>query len=66
MDPDLADVVLDSLLAGHGMPTEMRGVWTAEDDECLEAQDSREIQRVIEKHGDLLQDRWDYLNMTRA
>ncbi|KAL4978636.1 Rap1 Myb domain-containing protein [Aspergillus desertorum] len=66
MDPELADRVLESLTAGKGIPTDMRGVWTAEDDRDLEAQDTRDIQRVIEKHGDLLNYRWDYLNMTRA
>ncbi|KAL5001860.1 Rap1 Myb domain-containing protein [Aspergillus recurvatus] len=66
MDPGLADKVLESLTAGKGIPTDMRGVWTAQDDRDLEAQDTRDIQRVIEKHGDLLNYRWDYLNMTRA
>ncbi|KAL3437314.1 Rap1 Myb domain-containing protein [Aspergillus tetrazonus] len=66
MDPELAEKVLESLTAGKGIPTNMRGVWTAQDDRDLEAQNTRDIQRVIEKHGDLLNYRWDYLNMTRA
>ncbi|KAL4733313.1 Rap1 Myb domain-containing protein [Aspergillus similis] len=66
MDPELAEKVLESLTAGKGIPTNMRGVWTAQDDKDLEAQNTRDIQRVIEKHGDLLNYRWDYLNMTRA
>ncbi|KAL4955315.1 TRF2-interacting telomeric protein/Rap1 C terminal domain-containing protein [Aspergillus filifer] len=65
MDPELADKVLESLVAGKGIPTDMRGVWTAEDDENLEAQDSREVQRVLEKHGDLFSSRWEYLQMVR-
>ncbi|KAL4804509.1 Rap1 Myb domain-containing protein [Aspergillus unguis] len=65
MDPTLADVVLDSLVSGSGIPTDMRGVWTEEDDRCLEAADTRDIQRIIEKHGPRLNDRWDYLNLTR-
>ncbi|RDW81163.1 putative transcription factor Rap1 [Aspergillus mulundensis] len=66
MDPGLADKVLDSLIAGKGIPTDMRGVWTAQDDRDVEAQDTRDIQRVIKKHGDLFDYRWEYLNMTRA
>ncbi|KAL4908985.1 hypothetical protein BDW74DRAFT_174206 [Aspergillus multicolor] len=66
MDGKLADKVLDSLVAGKGIPTDMRGVWTAQDDRDVEAQETRNIQRVIEKHGDLVDYRWDYLNMMRA
>ncbi|KAL4785234.1 TRF2-interacting telomeric protein/Rap1 C terminal domain-containing protein [Aspergillus varians] len=67
MDPELADKVLHSLVAGKGIPTDMRGVWTTQDDRCLEAQDTREIQRVLEKHGsDLFNSRWEYLNLARA
>ncbi|KAL4922280.1 TRF2-interacting telomeric protein/Rap1 C terminal domain-containing protein [Aspergillus aurantiobrunneus] len=67
MDPELADKALDSLVAGKGVPTDMRGVWTAQDDRCMEAQDSREIERVLEKHGsELFNSRWEYLNMARA
>ncbi|KAL4932804.1 putative transcription factor Rap1 [Aspergillus undulatus] len=65
MDPALADKVLEFLVAGKGIPTDMRGVWTAEDDRCLEAQDSRDVQRVLDKHGDLLNSRFDYLQMAR-
>ncbi|KAL2822000.1 TRF2-interacting telomeric protein/Rap1 C terminal domain-containing protein [Aspergillus granulosus] len=67
MDPDLADTVLESLVAGKGIPTNMRGVWTAEDDSCIDAQDSRAIQRVFDKHGsDLFNARWEYLGLARA
>ncbi|KAL4970881.1 putative transcription factor Rap1 [Aspergillus stella-maris] len=65
MDPELADKVLETLVAGKGIPTDMRGVWTAEDDKYLEAQDSRQVQRVLEKHGDLFSSRWEYLRMVR-
>ncbi|KAL4943644.1 TRF2-interacting telomeric protein/Rap1 C terminal domain-containing protein [Aspergillus oleicola] len=65
MDPQLADKVLESLVAGKGIPTDMRGVWTAEDDEYLEAQDSRDVQHVLEKHGDLFKSRWEYLQMVK-
>ncbi|KAL3464027.1 TRF2-interacting telomeric protein/Rap1 C terminal domain-containing protein [Aspergillus heterothallicus] len=64
MDPKLADMVLDSMIAGKGIPTSVRGVWTAQDDICVNAQDSREIQSVFDKHGsDLFNARWEYLNM---
>ncbi|KAL2797714.1 TRF2-interacting telomeric protein/Rap1 C terminal domain-containing protein [Aspergillus keveii] len=67
MDPELADTVLESLVAGKGIPADMRGVWTAHDDSCIDAQDSREIQRVLEKHGsDLFNARWKYLDLARA
>jgi telomeric repeat-binding factor 2-interacting protein 1 len=67
MDPELADTVLESLVAGKGIPADMRGVWTAHDDSCIDAQDSREIQRVLEKHGsDLFNTRWKYLGLARA
>ncbi|KAL4873024.1 hypothetical protein BDV12DRAFT_115530 [Aspergillus spectabilis] len=66
MDPDLADKVLGSLVAGKGIPTDMRGVWTTQDDECVEAQDTREIERALKKHGtDLFNARWEYLKMAR-
>ncbi|BCS20729.1 putative transcription factor Rap1 [Aspergillus puulaauensis] len=67
MDPTLADKVLDSIAAGNSIPADMRGVWTAEDDRSLEAQDTREIQRLMDKHGSVYFDyRWEYLNMARA
>ncbi|KAL3479936.1 TRF2-interacting telomeric protein/Rap1 C terminal domain-containing protein [Aspergillus californicus] len=67
MDPELADEVLESMVTGKGIPTNKRGVWTSQDDSCMEAQDTREIQRVLEKHGsDLFNSRWEYLNMARA
>ncbi|KAL2870479.1 putative transcription factor Rap1 [Aspergillus lucknowensis] len=67
MDPELADTVLDSLVAGNGIPADMRGVWTAQDDRCVDAQDTREIQRVLMKHGsDLFNSRWEYLTMARS
>jgi telomeric repeat-binding factor 2-interacting protein 1 len=44
----------------------MRGVWTEEDDRCLESQDARDVERVTKKHGDrLFQARWEYLEMAR-
>jgi telomeric repeat-binding factor 2-interacting protein 1 len=67
MDPTLADQILESIAAGNGIPADMRGVWTAEDDRTLEARDTREIQRLMDKHGSVCLDyRWEYLNMARA
>ncbi|KAL5339429.1 TRF2-interacting telomeric protein/Rap1 C terminal domain-containing protein [Aspergillus crustosus] len=66
LDTDLADKVLESLVAGKGIPTDMPGVWTAQDDEGVEAQDTREIERVLEKHGQgFFAARWDYLDGAR-
>ncbi|KAL2002814.1 hypothetical protein VTN02DRAFT_5857 [Thermoascus thermophilus] len=67
MDPDLADQVLSYLVAGKGIPQDMRGVWTPEDDKCLEGTDARDIDRLLKKHGtDLYNRRFEYLEMVRA
>ncbi|CEL05261.1 hypothetical protein ASPCAL06379 [Aspergillus calidoustus] len=40
---------------------------TTHDDSCIDAQDSREVQHVLEKHGsDLFDTRWKYLGLARA
>lgn len=51
MDPVLAEVVLNSLVEGKGVPTDVSGVWTEEDDDDLHAADKRRVERVLEKHG---------------
>jgi telomeric repeat-binding factor 2-interacting protein 1 len=51
MDPEVADRVLDSLAAGQGIPENMEGVWTDEDDATLEGTDARGIERLLKKHG---------------
>ncbi|KAH1491992.1 hypothetical protein LV164_006473 [Aspergillus fumigatus] len=67
MDPRLADKVLEYLAAGKGIPEDMPGVWTPEDDECVEVGDSRAIERVLKKHGsEAFEARWNYLSMARA
>ncbi|KAE8135800.1 TRF2-interacting telomeric protein/Rap1 C terminal domain-containing protein [Aspergillus pseudotamarii] len=67
MDPFLADKVLDYLTAGKGIPNNMPGVWTAEDDRCFEAKETRTIEQVLKKHGsDAFNSRWEYLGMARA
>lgn len=66
MEPNLADKVLKSLRAGKGIPGDMRGVWTAEDDKCLQTGQSRDIERLLEKHGDdFYQKRVDYFKLVK-
>ncbi|KAI9046280.1 putative transcription factor Rap1 [Aspergillus affinis] len=67
MDPQLADQVLKHLVAGKDIPKDMPGVWTAEDDKCIQGGDTRDIKRVLEKHGsEFLNSRWHYLAMART
>lgn len=67
MDPYLADKVLDRLIAGEGVPDDIPGVWTADDDKCMEGKDARSIERVLNKHGmEFFEGRWDYLGKARA
>lgn len=66
MDQGLADKVLEDWGPGSAIPDSMPGVWTAEDDRCLEAGDARDVQRVMTKHGEkLFNTRWEYLRMAR-
>ncbi|GKZ25774.1 hypothetical protein AbraCBS73388_001585 [Aspergillus brasiliensis] len=66
MDPDLADRVLAILVKGKPIPDDMPGVWTPEDDNCIEGNETRGIQRVLEKHGtEAFNNRWEYLSMVR-
>ncbi|KAL4895213.1 TRF2-interacting telomeric protein/Rap1 C terminal domain-containing protein [Aspergillus ambiguus] len=65
-DRPLAEKVLDSWAAGKGTPDDIPGIWTAEDDQCLEADDARAIEKAIKKHGSRRFDaRWDYLKLAR-
>ncbi|OJD25920.1 hypothetical protein ACJ73_02708 [Blastomyces percursus] len=67
MDPDLADTVLEAMAAGKEIPNNVKGVWTKEDDECLEASDSKGIEAVLQKHGDeLFNERFEYIMARRA
>ncbi|KAJ5105657.1 Rap1 - C-terminal [Penicillium alfredii] len=66
MDPTLADKVLEHFLAGQAVPDNIPGIWTAYDDECLEGQNMRDVERVLTKHGSgACEARWDYLSMAR-
>jgi TRF2-interacting telomeric protein/Rap1 - C terminal domain/Rap1 Myb domain/BRCT domain, a BRCA1 C-terminus domain len=51
MHMKLADVVYASLERGNGIPRDLKGVWTEEDDELLMGTDARGVKRVLEKHG---------------
>ena len=50
-NPHLAEVVLQSLAQDQGIPKNVAGVWTAEDDEDIYAKDGRKIERLQRKHG---------------
>lgn len=64
MDQELAGEVLRYWDHEKGIPEDMPGIWTAEDDKCLEGQDARGVQRVLTKHGqDAVNSRWEYLRM---
>lgn len=66
MEPALARKLLKILMTGNPVPENMRGVWTEEDDQCLESPNARDVERVTKKHGDrLFQARWEYLEMAR-
>jgi len=63
-NPDLAEVVLEAFQRGEGVPDDVRGVWTEEDDGCLEAVDARRIDKVIGKHGrEALDRRYEFLRL---
>ncbi|KAJ5959486.1 uncharacterized protein N7479_006636 [Penicillium vulpinum] len=66
MVPEMADKVLKYLTAGKGIPDDMPGVWTAEDDSCLQAAEYSRVQRALTKHGaEAYKDRWEYFSMAR-
>ncbi|KAI9799670.1 MAG: hypothetical protein M1825_004405 [Sarcosagium campestre] len=62
MDKRHAELVLTSLAAGTGVPKDIRGVWTPEDDEWLGGGDARLVMTVAQKHGkDALEARLSFL-----
>ncbi|CAG8240756.1 unnamed protein product [Penicillium nalgiovense] len=66
MVPEMADKVLQYLTAGKDIPEDMPGVWTAEDDSCLQAGEYSRVQRALAKHGsEAYKDRWEYFSMAR-
>lgn len=63
---DLVRVVLESRMAGKGVPDKVRGVWTDEDDEALEGSHGRDIERLQEKHGaEAFNQRFEFLEVWR-
>ncbi|CRG84032.1 hypothetical protein PISL3812_01375 [Talaromyces islandicus] len=62
MNAELADRVLVLLSAGHGIPNDMPGVWTKEEDEIVLGSETRKIQSLLQKHGsDFYNERFKYL-----
>lgn len=51
LDRILADEVLKYFQAGKGIPLDMKGVWSEEDDAALQGVDPRDIARIEQKHG---------------
>ncbi|KAH8816099.1 TRF2-interacting telomeric protein/Rap1 C terminal domain-containing protein [Xylogone sp. PMI_703] len=58
-------VVMEALSSGKGIPKNMQGVWTEEDDAALDApEDSGDFQRILDKHGsDIIDIRRQYKTM---
>ena len=67
MEADLAEQILPYLAKHKAIPRDVRGVWTEEDDEDLDASDGRRIGRLQEKHGQEGFDaRWEFLRIYRG
>ncbi|KAJ5646755.1 hypothetical protein N7490_003127 [Penicillium lividum] len=67
MNPEFAEKVLEQCAAGKGIPHDMPGVWTAEDDKRLEGEDQRDIQSLFDKHGeDACEARFEFLDLMRS
>ncbi|KAH8705035.1 TRF2-interacting telomeric protein/Rap1 C terminal domain-containing protein [Talaromyces proteolyticus] len=66
MNAELADRVLASLSRGDGIPKNVRGVWTEEEDEILQGTETRKIDALEKKHGsEYFWERYDYLENRR-
>lgn len=64
MDTELADIVLGSLKAGKGIPEDMKGVWTKEEDDALVDNNAGAIKALEEKRGsEYVNARIEYLNI---
>ena len=51
MNSALAQIVLDALASGSGLPSDVPGVWTEDEDAVLRGGDSREMMRLERWHG---------------
>ncbi|KAJ6095756.1 hypothetical protein N7486_006502 [Penicillium sp. IBT 16267x] len=64
MNPEYAERLLEQFAAGKGIPHDMPGVWTTEDDKCLQGGDQRDIERLFKKHGEeLCEARFEFLRL---
>ncbi|KAF2760294.1 hypothetical protein EJ05DRAFT_474188 [Pseudovirgaria hyperparasitica] len=62
----LVRLVLASFKEGKGIPDDIPGIWTTEDDEALESTDIRDLERVEEKHGSgRVEERMEFLRHYR-
>ena len=52
IDLDLADYILPYVISHKGPPSNMRGVWTEEDDKLVEGGNARDIEKMERKHGE--------------
>ncbi|KAJ5923262.1 hypothetical protein N7454_008507 [Penicillium verhagenii] len=67
MNPEYAEKVIAQYAAGKGIPYDMPGVWTAEDDKCLEGSNQRDIKALFDKHGEeLCEARFEFLSLMRG
>ena len=67
MNPQLANEALGYLVKEKRIPDGIPGIWTSEDDRCLESDNARDIERMLNKHGaDFFNARWEYLGMART
>lgn len=67
MRHDLAQLVLISAKAGHGLPDDVPGIWSEAEDGMLESGNARGIRRLESKHGwDECEARLEYLTEWRA
>lgn len=51
MDAPLAEIVFIDMESGRGVPKDIPGVWTEEEDAVLEGTDARALKRLEIKHG---------------
>ncbi|KAI7011153.1 hypothetical protein KC355_g5873 [Hortaea werneckii] len=67
MRPDLAELVVLEGKAGRGLPDDLPGVWSAEEDRALEGGDARLLRRLEKKQGwDEVMARLEFLGEWRA
>ena len=66
MRPELADLVLLEEKSGKGLPSDVPGIWSVEEDEWLEGGDARRLRDLEKKHsGDEMGSRGKFLERWR-